>query len=118
VTLSTAVVLPTMSTDPVSEPLRRTDDDLLQRLAVTDHRLHQTSTTTGKLLSQLDEIRANLETPIASPGSAGPIVADAARELPSCREHTVTARKVRAALRWCAQLLAGECGHHPRSSLR
>jgi hypothetical protein len=76
-----------MSADPVSEPLRRTDDDVLRRLAAIDHRLHQISTTIGKLLGQLDEIRANLESLIASPGSAGPIVVEAARELPSRRER-------------------------------
>jgi hypothetical protein len=77
-----------MSTDPLSEPLRRTDDDVLGRLAAIDHRLHHISTTIGKLPGQLDEIHANLETLITSPGSSGPpIVAGAAGELPSCEER-------------------------------
>ncbi|MGH3812263.1 MAG: hypothetical protein ACRDUV_07365 [Pseudonocardiaceae bacterium] len=61
-----------MSTDPVSEPARRTDDDVRERLAAIDHRLHQISTTIGKLLGQLDEIRADLETLIAALGPGGP----------------------------------------------
>lgn len=141
-----------MSADPDSEPLRRTDDDVLRRLAAIDHRLHQISTTISKLPGQLDEIRANLETLIASPGSAGPILAGAGCELPTCRERVVSPGRrlslprppvehhpplalpagdlvtsgpvseedprycpecVPAALRWCAQPPAGECGHHP-----
>jgi hypothetical protein len=63
-----------MSADPVGEPVHRTDDDVLARLAAIDHRLHQISTqftTMGKLPSQLDDIRANLETLIGSLRSAG-----------------------------------------------
>ncbi|PZS31772.1 MAG: hypothetical protein DLM61_08000 [Pseudonocardiales bacterium] len=48
-----------MSADPIGESMRRTDDDVLGRLAAIDHRLHQISTqlaTMGKLLSRLDEI--------------------------------------------------------------
>ena len=141
-----------MSTDPVSEPLRRTDDDVLARLAAIEHRLHQISTTIGRLLGQLDEIHANLETLSAFPGSGQPILAGAAGELPSCGERVVNPGRrlslprapvehhpslalpaedlvtsgpvseedprycpegVRAALRWCAQPPAGDCGHHP-----
>jgi hypothetical protein len=54
-----------MSVDSVGEPVRRTDNDVLGRLAAIDHRLHQISTqlvTMDKLLSQLDELGANLET--------------------------------------------------------
>lgn len=54
-----------MSAEPVSEPTRRTDGDTLARLTAIDHRLHQISTqlaAVGESLSQLDEIRANLET--------------------------------------------------------
>jgi hypothetical protein len=63
-----------MSADSVGEPVRRTDDDVLGRLAAIDHRLHQISTqlaTVGKLLSQLDEIGANLERLIRPLRSAG-----------------------------------------------
>lgn len=80
-----------MSTDPVSEPVRQADDDVLRRLAAIDHRLHQISThldTIGKLVSQLDEVRANLDTLIGSLSSAQPIVADAAFQLPGRGEHT------------------------------
>jgi hypothetical protein len=52
-----------MSADPVGEPVRRTDDDVLGRLAAIDHRLHQISNqlaTMSKSLSQLDEICAHL----------------------------------------------------------
>ena len=54
-----------MSAEPVSEPARRTDGDVLARLNAIDHRLHQISTqlaAVGGLLSQLDDIRANLKT--------------------------------------------------------
>lgn len=63
-----------MSADSVGEPVRRTADDVLGRLAAIEHRLHQISTqlaTMDKLLSQLDEIGANLETLIRSLRSAG-----------------------------------------------
>jgi hypothetical protein len=63
-----------MSADPVGEPMRRTDDDVLGRLAAIDHRLHQISNqlaTMGQSLSQLDEICANLETLLGSLGSLG-----------------------------------------------
>jgi flagellin-like hook-associated protein FlgL len=66
-----------MSDDPVGEPIRRAHGDMLGRLAAIDHRLHQISiqlATMGKLLSQLDEIRANLETLIGSLESGGSIV--------------------------------------------
>ncbi|MGH4009004.1 MAG: hypothetical protein ACRDTH_12760 [Pseudonocardiaceae bacterium] len=58
---------------------------MLARLAAIDHRLHQISThlaPVNQLLSQLAEIHTNLETLIGSLGSAGPIVACAACELP------------------------------------
>ena len=64
----------TMSADPVGEPVRRADDDVLGRLAAIDHGLHQISTqltTLGTLLSRLDEIGTNLETLIESLRSAG-----------------------------------------------
>ncbi|MGH3548434.1 MAG: hypothetical protein ACRDQU_10050 [Pseudonocardiaceae bacterium] len=54
-----------MSAEPVSEPTRRTDGDVLARLNAIDHRLHQISTqlaAVSELLSQLDEIRTNLKT--------------------------------------------------------
>jgi hypothetical protein len=53
-----------MSADPIGEPMRRTDDDVLARLAAIDHRLHQISTqltTMGDLHGQLNEICANLD---------------------------------------------------------
>jgi hypothetical protein len=65
-----------MSAEPVSESTRRTDGDALARLTAIDHRLHQISTqlaAVGELLSQLDEIRANLETLTESLQSAGTI---------------------------------------------
>jgi hypothetical protein len=74
-----------MSADPLSEPVRGADDDVLARLAAIDQRLHHISThlaTIGPLLSQLDEIRTNLETLIGSLGSAEPIVAGTVCELP------------------------------------
>ena len=75
-TLTPAVALLVMSAEPRSEPTRRTDDDVLARLVAIDHRLHQISTrlaVVGHLLSQLDEVRANLETLIRSLGSAEPV---------------------------------------------
>jgi hypothetical protein len=80
-----------MSADPVSEPVRGVDDDVLARLAAIDQRLHQISThlaSVGQLLSHLDEIRTNLETLIGSLGSAEPIVAGTACELPGCGKST------------------------------
>lgn len=65
-----------MSAEPISEPTRRTDGDALARLNAIDHRLHQISTqlaAVGELLSQLDEIRANLKTLTESLQSAGTI---------------------------------------------
>ena len=66
-----------MSADPVSAQVRRTDDDPLERLSAIHYRLHHISahlaTTIGQLLSQLDEIHANLETLIGSLRSAEPI---------------------------------------------
>jgi flagellin-like hook-associated protein FlgL len=63
-----------MSADPVGEPVRRADDDVLGRLAAIDHRLHQISTQLtpmGALFSRLDEICANLATLIESLRSTG-----------------------------------------------
>jgi hypothetical protein len=54
-----------MSAEPLSEPTRHTDGDVLARLNAIDQRLHQISTqlaAVGELLSQLDEIRTNLKT--------------------------------------------------------
>lgn len=66
-----------MSAEPLSESTRRTDGDALARLTAIDHRLHQISTqlaAVGELLSQLDEIRAILETLTESLQSAGAIM--------------------------------------------
>ena len=75
-----------MSANPVSGPVRHTDDDALERLSAIDHRLHQISThlavIIGQLLSQLAEIYANLETLIESLGSVELIKTGAARGLP------------------------------------
>jgi hypothetical protein len=63
-----------MSPDPIREPVRWSDDDALRRLAAIDHSLNQISTQLtpmSKLLSQLDEICANLTTLIGSLESAG-----------------------------------------------
>ncbi|MGQ0716903.1 MAG: hypothetical protein ACT4NP_06215 [Pseudonocardiales bacterium] len=63
-----------MSADSAGEPVRRSDDDLLEILAAIDHRLHQISTqltTIGTLRNQLDEICANLKTLVESLWSAG-----------------------------------------------
>jgi hypothetical protein len=65
-----------MSAEPVSAPTRHTDGNVLARLNAIDHRLHQISTqlaAVGELLSQLDEIRANLTTLTESLQSAGTI---------------------------------------------
>ncbi|HYZ37266.1 MAG TPA: hypothetical protein VE673_11185 [Pseudonocardiaceae bacterium] len=62
-----------MSAQPVREPTRRTDGDVLARLTAIEHRLHQISTqltALGELLTQLDEIHANLTTLIESLQSA------------------------------------------------
>lgn len=80
-----------MSTDAVNEPVRHTHDDVLGRLAAIDHRLDQISThlaTIGKLVSQLEEIRANLDTLIGSLSSGQPIVSDAACQLPGRGRRT------------------------------
>ncbi|MBV9447309.1 MAG: hypothetical protein JO345_15610 [Streptosporangiaceae bacterium] len=66
-----------MSADPVGGPVRHAHQDVPRKLAVIDHRLHQISTqlyTMSKLLSQLDEIRSNLETLTGSLRSGGSIV--------------------------------------------
>jgi len=71
-----------MSAEPVNEPTRRTDGDVLARLTAIDHRLHQISTQLAaldELLSQLDEIRANLTTLTESLQSARTITT-----LPAC----------------------------------
>jgi hypothetical protein len=85
-----------MSVDPVSEPVRGADDDVLARLAAIDQRLHQISThlaAIGQVLSQLDEIRTNLETLIGSLGSVEPIVAGTVSELPGCGEGTMSSER-------------------------
>jgi hypothetical protein len=68
-------MISTMSPDAIGEPMRRTDHDVLGRLASIDHRLLQIAsrlTTTGQLLlSHLDEIHANLETLVKVAGVAG-----------------------------------------------
>ena len=64
-----------MSAQPGGEPTRHTSDDVLARLAVIDHRLHQITAhlaAVDQLLSQLDDIRANLEKLIRSLRSAEP----------------------------------------------
>ncbi len=75
-----------MSADPAGGPVRRADDDALERLSAIDHRLHQISThlaaTTGQLLSQLAAIHANLETLIESLGSAEPVTGPGDEALP------------------------------------
>lgn len=67
-----------MSADPIGDPVRRsTDDDVRERLAAIDHRLHQISTqltTMGKSLSQLDKICANHETLLGVARVGGSIV--------------------------------------------
>ena len=54
-----------MSAEPATEPTYRTDGDVLARLTAIDHHLHRISThlttTINQLLSQLGEIRTNLE---------------------------------------------------------
>jgi hypothetical protein len=79
-----------MSADPVSEPVRGADDDVLARLAAIDQRLHQISThlaSIGPLFSHLEEIRTNLETLI---GSVESIVAGTVSELPGCGDGTMS----------------------------
>ena len=64
-----------MSAQPGGEPTRPTNGDVLARLAVIDHRLHQITThlaAVDQLLSQLDDVRANLDTLIRSLRSAEP----------------------------------------------
>ncbi len=48
--------------DPIGEPVRGTDVDLLSRLTAIEHRLHQVSIQLSTLLSQLDQNCATLET--------------------------------------------------------
>lgn len=57
-----------MSADLVDEPERRTDDDVLGRLAAIDHQLSTQLAIIGTLPSQLDKILANRETLIRSAG--------------------------------------------------
>jgi len=64
-----------MSAQPGGEPTRHTDEDVLATLAAIDHRLHRITThlaALDQLLSQLDNVRANLETLIRSLHSAEP----------------------------------------------
>jgi len=82
-----------MSAEPVSEPARRTDGDALARLTAIDHRLHQISTqlaAVGELLSQLDEIRANLETLTESLQSAETITTPPASPLSDGEDGSAT----------------------------
>lgn len=82
-----------MSAEPVSEPTRRTDGDALARLTAIDHRLHQISTqlaAVGELLSQLDEIRTNLETLTESLQSAGTITTPPACPLSDGEDGSAT----------------------------
>jgi hypothetical protein len=77
-----------MSANPVSEPVRHTDD-VLARLATIDHRLHQISTqltTMNTLHSQLDEICANLDNLISDQR------VNREPRVPS-RNHTVNTRR-------------------------
>jgi hypothetical protein len=64
-----------MTAQPGGEPTRHTDDDVLARLTAIDHRLHQITThlaTVDQLHSQLDDVRANLDTLIRLLRSAEP----------------------------------------------
>jgi hypothetical protein len=64
-----------MSAPPGGEPTRHPDDDVLARLTAIDHRLHQIATqlaTVDQALSQLDDVRTNLEALIRSLRSAEP----------------------------------------------
>jgi hypothetical protein len=83
-----------MSAEPVSKPTRRTDGDVLARLNAIDHRLHQISTqqlaTVGELLSQLDEIRANLKTLTESLQSARTITTSPACPLSDGEDGSAT----------------------------
>lgn len=82
-----------MSAEPISEPTRRTDGDVLAMLNAIDHRLHQISTqlaAIGELLSQLDEIRANLKTLTESVQSAGTITTPPACPLPNGEDGSAT----------------------------
>jgi hypothetical protein len=82
-----------MSAEPVSEPTCRTDGDVLARLNAIDHRLHQISTqlaTVGELLSQLDEIRANLKTLTESLQSARTITTSPACPLSDGEDGSAT----------------------------
>jgi hypothetical protein len=93
-TRSPVVALSAMSAEPVSAPTRRTDDDVLARLATIDHRLLQISTrlaAVDHLLSQVNEIRVNLQTLIGPLGSAGLIMPGAACGLPDLKLHPSSA---------------------------
>jgi hypothetical protein len=82
-----------MSAQHVSEPTPRTDGDVLARLNAIDHRLHQISTqlaAVSELLSQLDEIRANLKTLTESLQSAGTITTPATRPLSEGEDGSAT----------------------------
>lgn len=82
-----------MSAEPVSEPTRRTDGDVLARLNAIDRRLHQLSTqlaAVGELLSQAGEIRANLKTLTESLQSAGTITARPTCPLPDGEDGSAT----------------------------
>jgi hypothetical protein len=82
-----------MSAEHVSEPTPRTDRDMLARLNAIDHRLHQISTqlaAVGELLSQLDDIRANLKTLTESLQSAGTITTPPARPLSDGEDGSTT----------------------------
>jgi hypothetical protein len=82
-----------MSAQPVSEPTPRTDGDVLARLNAIDQRLHQISTqltAVGELLSQLDEIRANLKTLTESLQSAMTITTSPACPLSDGEDGSAT----------------------------
>ncbi|MGH4007513.1 MAG: hypothetical protein ACRDTH_04990 [Pseudonocardiaceae bacterium] len=66
-----------MSADPVGEPVRRTDDDVLRRLAAIDQRLHQISiqlTSMDTLISNSTKPCVNFETLIGVARVGGSIV--------------------------------------------
>ena len=82
-----------MSAEPVSEPTRRTDGDVLARLNAIDHRLRQLSTqlaVVGESLSQLDEIRTNLKTLTESLQLAGTITTPPACPLSDGEDGSAT----------------------------
>jgi hypothetical protein len=91
--LSPAVALSAMSAEAVSEPTRRTDGDVLARLNTIDHRLHQISTqlaAVSGLLSQLDELHANLEALTESHQSTGTITTPPACPLSDGEDGSAT----------------------------